>query len=81
MTNSKKLYQIISNVMDMPLSEISDSLGPNNIENWDSFNALLLVDELETEFKIQFSLEEMDDVESIFDIKRHLRNHGVSFDE
>mgnify|MGYP006212773359 CR=1 FL=1 len=51
MTNSKKLYQIISNVMDMPLSEISDSLGPNNIENWDSFNALLLVDELETEFK------------------------------
>ena len=67
--------------MDMPLSEISDSLGPNNIENWDSFNALLLVDELETEFKIQFSLEEMDDVESILDIKRHLRNHGVSFDE
>jgi acyl carrier protein len=74
---SQKLYQIISKVMDIPISELTDKSGPNTIENWDSYNGLLLVDELESEFNIKFSVEETYDVKSIADIKRHLVNHGV----
>lgn len=73
----QKLYQIISKVMDIPISELTDKSGPNTIENWDSYNGLLLVDELESEFNIKFSVEETYDVKSIADIKRHLVNHGV----
>ena len=66
--------------MAVPLSELTDDSGPENIDSWDSFNGLLLVDELESKFNITFSLEEVVDVKSISDIKRHLVNHGVSFE-
>jgi|TARA_B110000014_G_scaffold150664_1_gene105163 acyl carrier protein len=66
--------------MSVPLSELTDDSGPENIDSWDSFNGLLLVDELESKFNITFSLEEVVDVKSISDIKRHLVNHGVSFE-
>ena len=74
---SQKLYQIISNVMDVPISELTDESSPNTLENWDSYNGLLLVDELESEFKVKFSVEEIYDVHSIADIKKHLTHHDV----
>ena len=42
--------------MSVPLSELTDDSGPENIDSWDSFNGLLLVDELESKFNITFSL-------------------------
>ena len=77
----EKLYEIISKIMDVPASEINDESSPETIESWDSFNSLLLADELESEFNISFSLEEMSDTHNISDIKRHLKNHGVSFND
>ena len=74
------LYKIISEVMNIPISEINDSLGPEDIEKWDSFNGLVLLDELESGFNVSFSLDEIPDVKTIKDIKQHLQNHGVIFD-
>jgi acyl carrier protein len=74
---SKRLYKIISKVLETPESELTDESTPESIENWDSYNGLLLVDELESEFNVKFSVEEVYDVHSIADIKRHLNNHGV----
>ncbi len=74
---SQKLYKIISNVMDISISELTDKSSPDNIENWDSYNGLLLIDELESEFDVKFSVDETYDVKTIEDIKRHLKNHGV----
>lgn len=78
---SQKLYKIISNVMDISISELTDKSGPENIENWDSYNGLLLIDELESKFNVKFSVDETYDVKIIEDIKRHLKNHGVSLDD
>ena len=75
---SNKLYGIVSRVFSVPTSEISDNSGPESIERWDSFNALVLVDELESEFKIKFTVDEITDVSTIAYIKRHLKNHGVN---
>ena len=69
---------ILSKVFSIPESEINDKSGPENIESWDSFNGLVLVDELENHFKIKFSISEITDVKSVADIKRHLQNHNVS---
>ena len=77
---SEKLYEIISRVFSVPISEINDASGPENIERWDSFNALVLVDELESEFNIKFTVDEITDVLTVTDIKRHLKNHGVNLD-
>lgn len=78
---SQKLYKIISNVMDISISELTDKSGPDNIESWDSYNGLLLIDELESEFDVKFSVDETYDVKTIEDIKRHLKNHGVILDD
>ena len=74
---SKKLYDIISKVFSIQISEINDESSPETIESWDSFNGLILVDELESSFNIKFSVSEIIDVKNVKDIKRHLNNHGV----
>jgi len=78
---SQKLYKIISSVMAVPTSQINDDTGPEKIETWDSFNGLVLVDELEKQFKVKFTLDEILDVKTVADIKRHLKNHGVVTDD
>ena len=74
---SEKLYSIISKIFSVPISEINDESGPETIESWDSFNGLILVDELESSFNIKFSVSEIIDVKNVKDVKRHLNNHGV----
>ena len=69
---------IIAKVFSIPESEVNDESGPENIENWDSFNGLILVDELENHFKIKFTISEITDVKNVADIKRHLKNHDVN---
>ena len=78
---SKKLYDIISKVFSVQISEINDESSPETIESWDSFNGLILVDELDSNFNIKFSVSEIIDVKNVKDIKRHLNNHGVDLNE
>ena len=74
---SEKLYKVIAKILDVPISEINDESSPETIENWDSFHGLALIDALEMEFNIQFSISEITDVKTVADIKKHLKNHGI----
>ena len=77
---SERLYKVIAKVMNVPVSAINDNVGPESIETWTSFNGYVLLYELETEFKVKFTMDEAMDVKTVNDIKRHLKNHGVSLD-
>ena len=74
---SNELYKIIAKVFSISESEISGESSPENIESWDSFNGLVIVDELENHFNIKFTISEIIDVKNVADIKRHLKNHNV----
>ena len=78
---SKKLYELISSVLGISNSSINDNSGPENTDGWDSFKGLMLVDELEKNFNVKFYLNEIYDVKTVLDIKKHLRNHGVNFED
>ena len=78
---SNDLYKIIAKVLSISESGINDESGPENIESWDSFNGLVLVDELENHFNVKFTISEIVDVKNVSDIKRHLKNHNVDLDE
>jgi len=78
---SNDLYKIIAKVFSISESEISDESGPENIESWDSFNGLVLVDELEDHYNIKFTISEIIDVKNVADIKQRLKNHNVDIDE
>ena len=72
------LITIVAKVFSIPESEVNDNSSPENIESWDSFNGLILVDELESHYNIKFTISEITDVKNVADIKRHLKNHNVS---
>ena len=78
---SKRLYDLIARVMNVPHSSINDESGPPSIENWTSFKGYVLLSELETEFNVKFTIDEAMDVKKVADIKRHLSNHGVTLND
>ena len=78
---SKEVYGIVAKVFSISESDVNDSSSPENIESWDSFNGLVLVDELENNFNVKFTISEITDVKTVADIKRHLKNHNVELNE
>lgn len=46
--------------------------------NWDSFNGLLMVSELEEAFGVEFTMAEVTSVKTVRDIKATLAKHGVT---
>ena len=78
---SEKLYGIIAKVMDISINEINDDSSPETIPSWDSFNSYILLDELETEFKTEFTIDEVTETKNVSDIKKHLKIHGIDLDD
>ena len=77
----KKLFEIVSRVMNVPISQINDNSGSEAIQEWDSFNMYVLLNEIEKEFNIKFSLEETLEIKNVGDFKKQLGKHGVNVDE
>ena len=75
---SKRLYDLVAKVLNVPADSINDESGPASIESWSSFKGYVLLYELESEFKVKFTIDEAMDVKKVADIKRHLANHGIT---
>ena len=73
----KSVEQILSKVLGIDAKKITDESGPDNLENWDSFNAFMIITELEKNFKTTFSLEEVVGVKNVMDIKKIIKKHGI----
>ena len=48
---SENLHQIISKVFNVDISKINDEITSENLEEWDSFNFYVLLDEIEKNFQ------------------------------
>ena len=75
----KKLFDLIAHVLDIDSSKITDETSQNDIESWDSLSSLLLIDEIENEFNLKISIDEIIEINSVSDIKRILKNNSVDF--
>lgn len=71
----------MSDVLEIEENAITDESSPDTVETWDSFNGLILVTELESKFNIKFTMEEVQAVECVKDIKDALKRHGVELNE
>ncbi len=78
---SKKLFEVISRVMNIPISQINDNSGSEASQEWDSFNMYVLLNEIEKEFNIKFSLEETLEIKNVGDFKKQIEKHGVDLNE
>ena len=78
--NKEKLFKIVSRVFNIPINEINYESNPENIENWDSFTGYVLLDEIETNFNVKFTMDESLEVEKIDDFKNILKKKGINFE-
>jgi acyl carrier protein len=63
----KKLREIVAKTLQMPLSEITDDLKRGD-GNWDSFNHLMVIAEVESGLGIAFNLDEPGRIETFRDL-------------
>ena len=64
----EKLLQIISTVLNIDREKIDESLSRDTTDEWDSFNHLMLMSEIEKEFQISLSIQEIEKTRSYKDI-------------
>ena len=52
------VFQVLSDVMGIPIEEVNDESSPDNVPGWDSASHVHLILALETEFSVVFSPED-----------------------
>ena len=74
---SEKLHQIVSEVFNVELNKINDNTSTENLEEWDSFNFYVLLDQIENKFNIKFDLDETLEIKKIVDFKKLFEKYGI----
>jgi len=64
-----ELKKLLATVLNIDYEKVDDSLSRETTEEWDSFNHLMLMSEIEKEFQISFSLQEIEEARSYSDIR------------
>lgn len=78
--NEKKLYEIVSRILDVQLEELDLNSSPKIIPSWDSFTGYILLDEIEVEFNVKVTLDEALTISNLGDYKTLLEKKGVKMD-
>lgn len=73
-----KLKTLIAKTLDINENILNDESSPENIPSWDSFNGLMIVSELEGNFNVKFTIDEVLAVKKFKDIKDALKRHGIT---
>jgi len=64
-----RIYRVVSDVMGVPVTDISDESSPDTIEAWESLSHINLVLALESEFGISLAPEDVLEMLSVGLIK------------
>jgi len=67
---NERLYKIISQVFNIRLEDINEESSPENLEEWDSFKFLVLMDKIETEFNTKFDLKDILEIKKVKDLEK-----------
>ena len=73
----KKLYKILSQVLNVPIEQINNESSPDTIDGWDSLKHMNLVLAIEQEFNIQFTEEQIFEMLNVALIKESLKEHEL----
>jgi acyl carrier protein len=73
----QQLISILEDVFQVELPESINDLTQDELEEWDSFNHLRLVSELEDTFEIMLDDKDIPEMTSLQRVKSLLQRHGV----
>lgn len=74
----KNLEQLLAELLQIPVTQITAELAMKDLDVWDSLKHMELIAELEREFDLQLSFDEIVMMRSVGDIKRVLGNRGAA---
>ena len=73
----ERLANIVSEVFEVPVEELSIDTNRDDIDAWDSLGHLNLIMSVEKAFKVKFKTEEVETIESLRDLQEKLIKLGV----
>ena len=73
----ERIKEVMSRTFDIPVSDISDDAKINDIPNWDSLGHMLLMLELEAEFDVSISTDDMTILLSLDLLDTYLQGNGL----
>ena len=65
----EKLHEVVARVFDLESDEINYEMAREVTEEWDSFNHLLLIHEIEKEMGIKFAISEVEQIKTLKDLE------------
>jgi len=74
----EKLKEILVKVLLVDGTKINDRMSRKDVEEWDSMAHLMLVSEIESEFGIMMSDDDITEIKTVDDIKKVLRKLDVA---
>ena len=74
----KDFNALVTEYLKIDADKIADNLTPKDVAGWDSMNYLLFIAELEKEYDISFSMDEVLEAKSLGDVRAALRSKGAS---
>ena len=75
------LRDVVSKVFGIDKDEVTEELEYQSIPSWDSINHLELVTELESEFNVDFEMDDIIAMESIAKIREILLSLNANLDD
>lgn len=69
---------LVAEVLQIPAAKITDDLAMTDVEAWDSLKHMELIVTLEGSFDVQLSFDEIVAMRSVGEIKRVLKEKGVT---
>jgi acyl carrier protein len=73
----KPFNTIVAEIFAIPESSVRDDMSSKDIPEWDSMNYLLFIAELEKEFKVSFSMDEVMNAQTLGDIHAVINKRKV----
>jgi acyl carrier protein len=77
--NNQKLHHAFATALAVDIAIIHDDLAYNSIAQWDSTAHMLLIAELENNFKLLLNTDDIIDMSSVAKAREILTKHGVVF--
>ncbi|WP_017752668.1 acyl carrier protein [Clostridium tyrobutyricum] len=64
-----EIKAIFAEVLDISQDSVKDNTERDVVEEWDSFNHLILINELENRLNIKFTMSEVENIKTFKDLR------------
>ena len=70
--NKEKLKELIAEVLELEKEKITDEIGRDTLEEWDSFSHLQIFMELEERYNVKFTIEEIQQINTFKELSEKI---------